>query len=299
MIRIERAARFLALAGLASFLWVGCGPGLAPRAAHSPTAPLSCGGEIAGEEQLTAPFVLVGEIHGTREIPAVFGDLVCHAAARGRGRTILVGLEIPSSEQAAVDAFLAGEGDAPATLLAQEFWRREYQDGRSSQAMLDLLAELRRQRKAGLKVVVRGLDPERYDSASGRDAAMAASLTEAIAVVRPAQAFVLTGNVHTRTLNGYPWDANAAYVPLGALLRERYGELIALDVVTSGGSAWTCTSSAAADCGARDLRNRETTGPAPRISLDPASTPRDGYSGALFAGAVTASSPARLEIQEP
>jgi hypothetical protein len=255
----------------------------------------SCGPEIAGDQQLAAPLVLVGDFHGTREIPAAFGHLVCHAAAARSGVPILVGLEILSSAQAAIDTFLAGEGGAAATrsLLAQEFWQREYQDGRSSRAMLDLLDELRRQRKAGLNLVVRALDPPHFDSSSGRDAAMAASLVEAIAAVRPAKTFVLVGNVHTRTLHGYPWDPKADYVPLGALLRERYGDLIALDVKALGGSAWTCTSAAAADCGVHALTHREPTGPTPRIVLDPASAATTGYSGVLFVGELTASTPAR------
>jgi hypothetical protein len=242
--------------------------------------------------------VLVGDLHGTREIPAAFGALVCHAAAGHRGQTVLAGLEIPAGEQPAIDAFLDGPGDAAAvrTLLAGDFWRREYQDGRSSEAVLGLLGELRRQRKAGLKVVVRGIDPQRYDSPGERDTGMAAHVAEAIAAVRPARTLVLVGNVHTRTLNGYPWDAKAAYVPMGARLRARYADLISLDVKSLGGSAWMCTSAEAKDCGAHDLRPREATGPTPRVELDPPASSTTGYDGVLLMGLVTASSPARLGV---
>ncbi len=287
--------------GLLAAAVIACGmlPGCrSAQPSLPPSLPqVSCGGEIAGEEQLTAPLVLVGEIHGTSEIPATFGNLVCQAAAERPGETVLVGLEVLASTQPAIDAFLASDGGAPAAqaLLAQEFWQREYQDGRSSKAMFSLLEEVRRLRKAGLKIVVRALDPERYDSPSGRDAAMAASLVDAIEALRPAQTLVLVGNVHSRTLNGYPWDAKAAYVPLGALLRARYGDLITLDTSNSGGSAWICTSAEAKDCGAKDQRAREMTGTVPRIVMDPEAAPRTGHSGALFIGPVTASPPARLE----
>jgi hypothetical protein len=279
---------------------LGCSLGHPPPQVSAPP-PLDCGGEIAGEERLTAPLVLVGEIHGTREILAAFGHLVCRAAAAHRGKTILVGLEILASAQPAIDEFLAGDGGdaATRTLLEQEFWRRDYQDGRSSRAMLDLLNGFRRLRKAGLKVMVRAFDPVRYDSPGDRDAAMAASMVEAIAAAQPAQALVLVGNVHSRTLNGYPWDAKAAYVPLGAHLRARYRDLIALDILLAGGSAWTCMSKVAAECGAHDLRTRETTSPTPRIALDPEASPKTGYDGTLFLGPVTASSPARLATPSP
>jgi hypothetical protein len=148
-----------------------------------------------------------------------------------------------------------------------------------------------------LKIEVRALDPPQYDSPSDRDAAMATSLTDAIVALRPVQTLVLVGNVHSRTLNGYPWDAKAAYVPLGALLKAKYDDLIALDVANLGGSAWTCTSASAADCQDRPLRTREPTGPIPRIALDPAAASKTGHTGALHIGPVTASAPARLGLQ--
>ena len=287
----------LAAAVLVCGVLPGCRSGNPPTAAQPSLPPVSCGGEIAGAEQLTAPLVLVGEIHGTSEIPATFGRLICQAAAGRRGETVLAGLEVLSSAQSAIDVFLASDGSASAAqaLLAQEFWQREYQDGRSSKAMFSLLDEIRRLRMAGLKVEVRALDPVRFDSPSGRDAAMAAALVDAIETLRPAQTLVLVGNVHSRTLNGYPWDANAAYVPLGALLRARYGDLIALDIKNSGGSAWICMSADAKECGARDQRASETPGTVPRIAMDPDATPRTGHDGMLFIGPVTASPPARLE----
>lgn len=290
MSRIERF--FLALA--LSWVWIGCGSGHPAPPAQPAAASFACA-EIAGEEKLTAPLVLIGDLHGTREIPAAFGDLVCHAAAAHRGQTLLVGLEIPTGEQAAIDTFLAGAGDAAAAqaLLAGDFWHRDYQDGRSSEAMLALLGELRRQRQAGLKVVVRGIDPKQYDSPGERDAGMAANVSAAIDAVHPAQTLVLTGNVHTRTLNGYPWDAKADYVPMGARLRAQHAGLIALDVKNLGGSAWMCTTADPKECGPHDLRRREANGPIPRIELDPAAAPTTGYDGALFLGPVTASLPAR------
>ena len=293
---MTRSDRFFktAAAGLLLLLLAGCRPETPPPVTAPLPRPVSCGAGIPGEEQLTVPLVLLGEIHGTREIPAAFEHLVCRAATERRGATILVGLEIFSTAQAALDTFLAGDGDAAASqaFLAQELWQRAYQDGRSSEAMFRLLDDLRRLRKAGLKIVVLALDPDHYDSWKDRDARMAAALSTAIAALRPAQTLVLIGDVHSRTQNGYPWDAKADYVPFGALLKERYGDLIALNVVTRGGSAWTCMSAAAADCGPHPVRARETAeDQVPRITLDPAAAAKSGYSGALHLGPVTESTP--------
>jgi len=148
-----------------------------PGAAESTTGPrlMPCDDAIPGSEALTAPLVLVGEIHGSAEIPAAFGNLVCHALRRRPRETVLVGLEIFSSAQSAIDAFLASDGGGPAraALLEHDFWRREYQDGRSSGAMLALLDALRGYGAGGGTLAVRALDPPRFDSANDRDAAMA------------------------------------------------------------------------------------------------------------------------------
>ena len=261
----------LAATGVAAAC-LGLGPAGCAPAIRSTTSPrlVRCDAALAQSEALTAPLVLVGEIHGSAEIPAAFGSLVCHALGRRPRETILVGLEMFSSAQGAIDAFLASDGGAPAraALLEHEFWRREYQDGRSSRAMLALLDELRGYGAAGGKLHVRALDPPRYDSASDRDAAMANTLSAAMDALRPAQTLVLVGNVHSRTLEGYPWDAAAAFVSMGARLRATHDELTALDIKAAGGTVWICRSADPKDCGVREQRATSISGATPRIELD-------------------------------
>lgn len=269
------------------------GPTTSPRL-------IPCDGAIPGSEALTAPLVLVGEMHGSAEIPAAFGDLVCHALQRRPGETILVGLEIFSSAQGAIDAFLASDGGATAraALLEHEFWRREYQDGRSSRAMLALLDELRSHGAAGGRLAVRAFDAPRYDSPSDRDASMANTLSAAMDALRPAQTLVLVGNVHSRTLEGYPWDASATFVSMGALLRATHHELTALDVKAAGGTVWICNSADPKDCGVRDQRAKNIGGATPRIELDGQPLSGSGYNGVLVMGELTASPPARTPATE-
>lgn len=77
----------------------------------SGAAPLPCH-EIAGAARAWAEphthYVIVGEMHGTNEDPAIFTDLVC-LAAKSR-RAVLVGLEIPVDEQQSIDEFMASDG---------------------------------------------------------------------------------------------------------------------------------------------------------------------------------------------
>jgi hypothetical protein len=53
--------------------------------------------------------VLVGDMHGTREIPTFVGDLVETLAA---DHHVVLGLEIPAGETPSLDAYLASPGDA-------------------------------------------------------------------------------------------------------------------------------------------------------------------------------------------
>ena len=89
--------------------------------------------------------LLIGELHGTYEFPALVAGIAASAATKGLG--ILVGLEIPRSEQGRIDRFLGSDGspDAIASMTESPFWHRpkEWDDGRSSIAMLNLLCTLR------------------------------------------------------------------------------------------------------------------------------------------------------------
>ncbi|WAS91908.1 hypothetical protein [Nannocystis punicea] len=63
-----------------------------------------------------------------------------------QGRPLVLALEIPTTEQARIDRFLASSGDAAARaeLVSGDFWTFPMQDGRRSQATVDLLAAAQR-----------------------------------------------------------------------------------------------------------------------------------------------------------
>jgi hypothetical protein len=164
--------------------------------------------------------------------------------------------------------------------------------------MLALLDELRGHGAAGGRLHVRALDPPRFDSPSDRDAGMAHTLSAAMDALRPAQTLVLVGHVHSRTLEGYPWDAAAPFVSLGARLRATHDELTALDIKAAGGTVWICQSGDPKDCGVREQRAKTISGATPRIELDPQPRPGSGYNGVLLMGQLTASPPARTPAPE-
>ena len=254
-----------------------------------PAVAPACTSAIEGADQLQSPIVILGETHGTSETPALFADLVCSAATRHQGETVLVGLELPASIQPAIDLLLDGpdkEAGARA-VLEHSFWHRETQDGRSSQAMLALLERLRTYGEGGMRLAVRAIDP---DSAQNRDAVMAANLSESIGTIRPAQTLVLVGDMHSRVVKGYPWAPADDYSPLARVLRDKDPDVLGLHVTQRSGTAWICNPSM--ECGAAPLRPREFDGPTPRLALSPDTADKVGWSGTIFVDKVSASPPA-------
>ena len=197
------------------------------------TAP-SCA-PIAGAAPLLAMpqrrAFIFGELHGTIEIPALFGDLVCLAAAEG---PVIVGLEMPESSQAALDSWLASDGGvaAQASLLADSFWRLG--DGRSSAAVLALLGRVRELRAAGRQIGLLAFVPSVYGGATQTpyEQAMAANWRRALAAAPGARLLVLVGSVHSRTAPYRDFEPAGMHLPRA--------ETLTFGPLTVGGSAYNC-----------------------------------------------------------
>ncbi len=256
---------------------------------------LDCGPEVRGAAALTGrgSILLVGEVHGTTQVPELVGRIVCHAARAPEAKVIL-GVEITADNQAAVDAYLASDGAdaADAALLAAPHFVSPTKDGRNSGAMHQLLVSVRGWRSAGapIEVVCFDAGPGVAKTAAERDAAMAKTLTK-IHGDRPGSTLVtLSGNVHNRTVPGVPWDA--AFVPMGVHLREAFPKLVSLDFGSAGGTFWAClgTPGGKSKCGVAQSSG-EDRGTEPFAELHAARDDK-GFDGVLYAGTTTASEPA-------
>jgi predicted alpha/beta superfamily hydrolase len=260
----------------------------APSSSSAPS-PLSCP-EIAGIDPLLhrGQILLLGEMHGSKESPA----FVVNAACRGlrAGLPVTVALEIPTEEESRVAAFLASGGNLEDrdSLLAGAFWQDAFQDGRRSQAMVALLDDLRRWGKEGRKVRVRLLDRLPKAVAPERDRAMAAELEAAFKTSPDDLFLVLTGNLHTRTARGTPWDPKQEN--MGYLVAPSHPGLLALDVAYAGGTIWMCPDSNPVSCGVQTLHTKGGER-APGVKLYEKPSP-EGYHGEYFVGPLTASPPA-------
>lgn len=236
---------------------------------------------VAGVEALfdAGTVVLLGELHGTRQIPKAAGDLAC--AALARGLDVTVALEIPQSEDERIQAYLDGAGsqEDQRRLLAGGFWQRDDQDGRSSGAMLDLIESLRVLRARTHDIDVLLIDNELVPD---RDVFMAQWLKLAVSD-DPARFYLsLTGNVHSRIV------APEGRVTMGAHLREVLPEanIVALQATYTAGTAWVCTRDG---CGVLAVSGTNAGSDGIRLFGEVSEA---GFSGAYHVGAVEASRPA-------
>lgn len=194
----------------------------------------------SGHEVLWAPenrFVIVGEIHGTTEVPAAFGHLVCAATEHG---PVTVALELPVDMQPQLEAFLssADKTTAEEHLRSTVFSDPEAVDGRTSAAMVEMMHSVRRLRADGRDVVIAAFQPS-VVRPSGFDQNyyeldMASALVDAAASRPQSRVLVLVGNIHASKTRFDRVDL----MPAAAHLPSK--ETVSLNVAQQGGQSWSC-----------------------------------------------------------
>lgn len=249
--------------------------------------PVKCAA-IAGADMLldrsNIRWIVVGEMHGTRETPEIFGDLACLASSF---HPVTVAVEQTTVDQAAIDDFIGSSGDAAATsrFLTSRLWTQPMKDGRSSEAYFHLFQRLRALRAAGQITSVVAFQPLYNPGPAGFKAgdyenALASSLVSRAG--RNARVLVLVGNMHA--MRTAPAWAKSAYLPMAGYLPAETS--ISLDARWNEGSYWACPSDTS--CGPQTAASSGPT-PARGIIMD---GPGGPYDGALNLGVrVTASPP--------
>jgi hypothetical protein len=195
--------------------------------------------EVVGADRLWAKpetqWVMIGEMHGTAEMPVFFGDLVCQAAASSQ-RPITVAMEQDAEMQPAIDAFLASNGGVAArsAFLKAPMWSG--QDGRASQAMLALYDRLRLMKQAGQIRAVYAFIPRTSARTNGPHNAAMASMLKEIAAGRKDLVLAYMGNLHAaKSSVGQGADA---FLPAAADLPPE--RTVSVDIESNGGEAWNC-----------------------------------------------------------
>ena len=243
---------------------------------------------IPGADQLWANpevrFVVVGEMHGTNEAPAIFKVLVC--SARHFKRPIIVGVEL--HDQGSVNSYLesTAEETARRELLSKAEWQNG-SDGRTSLAMLELLQHLRSLRLEGsISSVVAFSVTQHGETAAQGEERMAEALLTAAKQSPKALVIVLTGNVHAckkmiAELGSYP--LMASFLPSA--------HTKSLFVIDKGGEAWACEDGG---CGPHGFG--ATKGFQRQVILKPGLSPLPGYDGVVSTGLRATASPPATQL---
>ncbi len=273
-------------------------------------APSGTGALLSPETKI----IVLGEYHGTNEMPRLTGEVACAAAVAGR--PVTVALEFPASEQAALSSFLTGKTDANDLLTSSQFWR-EGRDGRNSVAMLTMLGRLRELRESGFGINVLAADtphpvadelrravmaridvPDGVDAErSFRDLHMAYSILEHVEKNPPGLTIFLVGNVHARReaanrpyLNRETGEiTHRLSLPAAAALPR--DTTLTLLITHSGGTAFAYFTEGP---GQRSVGANEPELREPMIVLSPFPKDAPMYNGRAFVGRLTASPPAAL-----
>jgi hypothetical protein len=186
---------------------------------------------VAGLSPLLKPgqVLLIGELHGTEEGPGYIRDITCNALANGLA--VSVGLELLQEDQQAINDYLLSQGTEKdqEKVLRLNFWGREYQDGRASMAMFQLIENIRQLKQSGNDVDLVFIDDPSFGD---RNQVMANRILKEAEDYPNRFIVVLTGNYHNMI-----WDGSGQ---MGELVLEGLGPDRVVSLVQSytGGSAW-------------------------------------------------------------
>lgn len=229
--------------------------------------------------------LILGETHGTAQIPRF---VQCYVSDRAKdGYDVVLALELPKDEQAGLNSYLESQGDRGdrRELLRLPFWSRpsNRQDGRSSEAMFELVEAVRQFNQDYPKQRIR-LEAIGEDE----DGLMNEHVRQIVKRhdSKRSRVIVLVGDIHASLRKGNFFDPQ--FESLGYLLREL--SPIALFAEFESGTAWVC--SASEKCGALTVQARRSAADG-MFGISLHTSRQDlGFDGTFFVGEISASNPA-------
>ena len=186
--------------------------------------------------------VVLGEMHGTREVPLLAGDLV---ERWSNASPVLLALEIPAREHGALrEAVASGGADAAIGRLRQRAWWQvpaDENDGRRSEDVLALVRRIGQLKASGRDVAILPFDPRdiRCYQRGNCEAAMAHVLRHAHDAFPRGRIVVVTGNVHA--MRSRPASAPEGFPdqPMTAMLQDL--SPYSVNVTAARGAYWACS----------------------------------------------------------
>lgn len=237
-------------------------------------------------------WIVLGEMHGTNEMPEIFADAVCLTS---EVRPTIVALELPATDQPLIDAYLKSDSgpEAKQSFLEASIWNSSFKDGRSSEAMFRLFERLHRLHNAGKVRTVIAFAPVRFKELPS-SAEYERAMADIIATNTPkgVPALILVGNLHAmQTKVNF---GREPYLPMAGHLPQ--GNTLTFDIVSDGvSSAWACI--APGKCSATTFGRNGDKGERRLVLSNKSNEP---YDGQLFLGSsTTASGPQTTTTKSP
>lgn len=228
---------------------------------------------------LAAPIILMGELHGNEQSPDLTAALICRLALEGK--RVLLALEAPENVQIPVHV---GTGSVSFQKnddgLSQSYWLTEKPHGRTSHAIVDMLH--RATKVADVKFVDVAW-PWTGRPVGNRDQHMANQLIKHRESRRYDTIVFHGGNLHTQliTREEKRFTAIADYLPSE--------QVVSIAIFSAGGSSWVCW--AGQECGPHAM------GSGPKLSaplvIDETQNPGSPYTFVIRLPEFTPSYPLR------
>ncbi|MBJ7439002.1 MAG: hypothetical protein JHD35_08275 [Sphingopyxis sp.] len=255
---------------------------------------------------------MFGEIHGTKEAPLLFGQQASALAAQNQ--RVLIAVELGAIYNRQVQKAWNGPHATFEQSLTAAGWAGG-RDGTKSVAMLEMLSRLHRLKEYGARLSVVAFNGARDDaqasrlktlsSAAGHEEAQAENIIDAANADNFDYVLVLVGNAHARKKEIDRFGDQ--YRPM-AMLLERAGKTVSLNMAWSSGTAWNCILKAGVrpppkkpvttdmlNCGNQPEAGQTNRDNLPYMSLGrlPEDTDGDSFDGYFWLGTISGSPPAR------
>jgi hypothetical protein len=201
------------------------------HAANAYAVDIACKPLVGIEATDKAQVLIFGDLHGTVEPPAIFGQAACRFAAQLGSRRGVIGLELPENfNDYFTNVDTATLRQTWKRVRADTFWN-ELKDGRHSAAMLALvrrLLGLSTQSGGKLRLVAVERQPIDRDGAAIFVASMKSFSAE--------RGLVFIGNAHARLR---PMPGQAA-IPFAKNVEDAGFDVLSLNIKAGGGMGRVC-----------------------------------------------------------
>lgn len=193
--------------------------------------------------------LMFGELHGTQEMPAYVASVLCFLSTDIK--PIKLGIEYLPDQLPYLIKYIDSSGTRQdkEALVFNPYWSAKYQDGRTSQAMFELVDQVRLLRKSGHDVSLFVFDNQLEQN---RDKAMAEMVIAELSKDPDVFHMLITGNIHSQMKKGVPW--NSSLETMGTYLSKLNTKITSVLLTHSGGEAWICTP----DCKTTSLKESKT-----------------------------------------